>query len=180
MNKTKFAKLAASMVLAAALCAMVVLTGCMPKAEQQPDAASLHRAYMSNVNSICAQAAEDLDGFSDAAASGDLAAMRVAANTACATLNRIGDLEVPEDLAEVHGEYLKGAQELAQSLQDYVALYGRFVNETYDSEEDRAAAEQEFQAGLADIQALYDSGLGHLSTADSMVAELGNADTASE
>ncbi len=148
-----------------------LLASCTTTSEEQTDAASLNRAYMSNVNRISNEAAEDLESFIEAADQGNLAAMRIAAANATETLSKISSLTAPDALLEVHEEYLAGVEDLSQALEDYVELYASAVN----SSDDESAASVDEEA-LAQIQATYQSGVDHLAEADAMVAAIAGED----
>ncbi len=162
-------------VLACAAClSMSLLISCSSSSQDAEDNASLNRTYMSSVNRISNEAAEDLDSFSDAASQGDVAAMRIAAANATETLSKISDLTAPDDLSEVHEEYLAGVTDLSEALENYVELYASALNASSDSDSDdtsdiTALIDEE---ALAEVQEQYQSGIDHLSTADSMVAAI--------
>lgn len=167
-------------VLACIACfSMVLLASCSSSSQDEEDNASLNRAYMSSVNRISNEAAEDLDSFSEAVSQGDVAAMRLAAANATETLSKIADLSAPDDLSEVHEEYLAGVADLSEALENYVELYASILNTSSDSNSDDASdiAASIDEEALAEVQEQYQSGIEHLSTADSMAAELaGNSD----
>ena len=153
-------------------CLALALCSCSSNADQKKDDAQLNREYMSSVNRISAEAAESLAGFGEAAAEDDLAAMRLAAADAAKTLEKISELDAPKALAEVHSEYQDGAEALSTALTDYIAVYADVQN--------GEATNAELEAALADIEALYASGIEHLSKADSMVAKLAGPTEGSE
>lgn len=144
---------------------LMLLSGCAAT-ESKKDDAQLNREYMSSVNRISAEAAESLSGFGEAAAEGDLAAMRLAAADAAKTLEKISDLKAPKPLADVHDEYKEGAADLGEALTEYIDLYGRVQNSG------GSLSDETVEAELAEIGALYESGIKHLSAADEMVAKL--------
>lgn len=156
---------------------------------QQKTPAQLNREYMASVNSISTEAADALSSFTEAVSQGDLAAMRLAASDAEKKLEKIAALSVPEPLSQVHDEYKAGVDDLTTALSEYVSAYASLQNasgaqtqeqgaKTQDQAaktQDQAAQTQDvdaFKAQLQDIQARYDSGIKHLSNADSMVAQL--------
>ena len=155
-----------------AVCAMALaLTSCMgSNSQQEKTPAQLNREYMSNVNRISAEAADQLANFGEAAEKGDVAAMRLAAADAAKSLDKIEALEAPDALKDVHSEYLAGVDDLSGALTDYVNLYAQLENAGDDE-----AAKQAVASQIADVKAKYDSGIEHLSKADSMVADMANA-----
>ena len=165
-------------ILACVACvSMILLASCSSSSQGEEDIASLNRAYMSSVNRISNEAAEDLDSFSEAASQGDVAAMRIAAANATETLSKISDLTAPDDLSEVHEEYLAGVTDLSEALENYVELYASAVNASSDSDDASDVTASIDEEALTEVQEQYQSGIDHLSTADSMVAEIaGNSD----
>ncbi len=156
-------------VACAACLALAALAGCSGTGSQsqQKSAAQLNREYMSSVNSISSEASNALSNFGDAAAKQDVAAMRLAAADAGKALDKIKDLDAPDALKDVSDEYQAGADDLSQALSDYVEIYAQIKN----AGDDTAAATASAQ-GIDDVKARYDSGISHLSKADSMVAEM--------
>ncbi len=172
------------MKLIAVACAMCValaaLAGCSGtgSSSQQKTPAQLNREYMSSVNSISSEASRALSDFGDAAAKQDVAAMRLAAADAGKALDKIDSLEAPDALKDVSDEYKAGADDLSQALSDYVEIYSKVKNAGDDTAAAASAAE-----GIDDVKARYDSGVTHLSKADSMVAEMAddsNSDSSSK
>lgn len=167
-------------VAACTACFAALLLASCGSVQQQTDAAQLNREYMSSVNRISNEASEDLATFSQAASQGDLAAMRIAADDAAETLGKISDLTAPDALKEVHEEYKAGVSDLSTALEQYIELYSSVANGTSstDSAEQsgESSANTEFdEAALAQVQETYQSGIDHLSKADSMVAEIAGA-----
>lgn len=172
-------------VLACAACLFSALLASCGTAQQQVDAAQMNREYMSSVNRISNEAAEDLNTFSQAASQGDLAAMRIAADNAAETLGKISNLTAPDMLKEVHEEYKAGVTDLSKALEQYVELYATVANASaaansavaQDGQEAESEGAAVFdEAALEEIQETYQSGIDHLSKADSMVAEIAGGD----
>ena len=168
-------------VLACVACLLSALLASCGTAQQQVDAAQMNREYMSSVNRISNEAAEDLNTFSQAASQGDLAAMRIAADNAAETLGKISNLTAPDMLKEVHEEYKAGVTDLSKALEQYVELYSTVANASngaddadQDSASEGTAAFDE--ATLAEVQETYQSGIDHLANADSMVAKIAGGD----
>ena len=152
---------------------------------QQKSPAQLTREYMASVNTISAEAADSLSSFNAAVSEGDLAAMRLSASDAAKKLEKISDMTAPEPLAQVHEEYKAGVNDLTAALSEYVEAYAALQSSadaaaskpvTQTSGKNQAPAPsidtETFASQVANIQARYDSGMAHLSKADSMVAEL--------
>ena len=172
-------------VLACVACLLSALLASCGTAQQQVDAAQMNREYMSSVNRISNEAAEDLNTFSQAASQGDLAAMRIAADNAAETLGKISNLTAPDMLKEVHEEYKAGVTDLSKALEQYVELdatvattsaaaTSAVAQDGQEAESEGAAVFDE--AALEEIQETYQSGIDHLSKADSMVAEIAGGD----
>ncbi len=164
---SKIVALACIVCLSAAL-----LVSCSSTDQDQESAASLNREYMSSVNRISNEAADELASFSEAASQGDLAAMRIAAANASETLAKISSLTAPDDLLEVHEEYQAGVAELSAALEDYVELYASVMNSSDGSDDASDGLVAIDAEALAEIQERYQSGIDHLSAADSMVAQI--------
>lgn len=172
-------------VLACVACLLSALLASCGTAQQQVDAAQMNREYMSSVNRISNEAAEDLNTFSQAASQGDLAAMRIAADNAAETLGKISNLTAPDMLKEVHEEYKAGVTDLSKALEQYVELYATVANASSAANGAVAQDGQEVEsegaavldeAALEEIQETYQSGIDHLSKADSMVAQIAGGD----
>lgn len=165
-------------LMACVACVLAMALGSCGTATQQKDAAQLNREYMSSVNRISNEASEDLATFTEAASQGDVAAMRIAADNATETLSKIGELTVPDTLKEVGEEYKAGVADLSKALEDYVELYASVAN---DTQSDASSADGETGDGalasidkkaLEEVQETYQSGIDHLSKADSLVAQI--------
>ncbi len=160
---------------------------------QQKSPAQLNREYMASVNTISAEAADSLSSFNAAVSEGDLAAMRLSASDAAKKLEKISDMTAPEPLAQVHEEYKAGVNDLTAALSEYVEAYAALQSSadaaasksvTQTSGKNQAPAPsidtETFASQVANIQARYDSGMAHLSKADSMVAELAGGEAPAE
>ena len=162
--------------LACAACLLAALLASCGAAQQQVDAAQQNREYMSSVNRISNEASEDLSTFSQAVSQGDVAAMRIAADDATETLSKISNLTAPDALKEVHEEYKAGVADLSKALDEYIELYAAASNASSGSGDDAQAgadgASAIDQAALKEVQDTYQSGIDHLSRADSLVAQI--------
>ncbi|MDO4442537.1 MAG: hypothetical protein Q4B69_01510 [Slackia sp.] len=177
--------------LAAALMSMA-LVSC--GGEPKKDPAQLNREYMASVNSISTEASDALASFNEAVSAGDIASMRLAASDAAKKLEKISGLTAPEPLAQVHEEYKAGAADLTAALSGCVEAYATLQNDAAQEPEVQTKTQgtgknqvqvQEtvsnidpaaFAAQIEEVQALYDSGIKHLSDADAMVAALANGE----
>lgn len=170
LKKNASARFVRVVALACALCLSAVLMASCSSAQDAPkDPAQLNREYMSSVNRISLEAADDLEGFSEASTQGDLAAMRLAAADASKTLEKISALQAPEDLAEVHKEYEAGVADLNQALSEYLDIYARIQDAGETVAPEIAVG---FEAELKEVKKRYESGIAHISKADTMVADM--------
>lgn len=168
-----------------------VLASCGSDAQQKTPA-QLNREYMASVNSISSEAADALSSFNEAVSNGDLAAMRLSASDAAKKLEKISSLSAPEPLAQVHEEYKAGVDDLTAALSQYVEAYAALQNASgtqtqeqgsqaqgQDQSQAQSVDSEAFKTQLQEIQARYDSGIEHLSKADTMVAQLAGEGDAS-
>lgn len=184
---------------AAALLGATLVSCGGEQAEKTP--AQLNREYMASVNSIGTEAADALASFTEAVSAGDIAGMRLAATDAAKKLEKIAALSAPEPLAQVHEEYKAGAADLTAALSGYVEAYAALQNEAAEKSQAQTETQAQttgktqsqnqvqeiepnidsaaFAEKIQEVQALYDSGIKHLSDADAMVAQLAGGEDAS-
>lgn len=139
-----------------------VVSGCASNGSLANEDQQANRAYMSQVNGIMDELGVELDSFVDAVSRGDVVNMRTQADNAYKTLDKLGGLEVPEDLNDIQQNYVDGTSKLREALDGYIGLYteisaGSFDQSTYDSR-------------IADIQQLYDEGVAALKQGDESAA----------
>lgn len=185
-------------VCVAALLSLTLASCGGDEAKKTP--AQLNREYMASVNSISTEAADALASFNEAVSAGDIAGMRLAASDAAKKLEKISALTAPEPLAQVHEEYKAGVADLTAALSGYIEAYAVVQNDAAQEPEPETQTTQSgtsknktqnqvqesaprvdsaaFAAQLEEVQALYDSGIKHLSDADAMVAQLAGGDAA--
>ena len=101
---------------------------------------------------------EGLDSFVAAVSRNDIVNMRLQAENAYQSIDKLAKLEAPEALADVQKQYVDGTEKLREALDAYIALYsdmnsGSFDQSTYDKR-------------VADVQKLYDEGVAALEEAD--------------
>ena len=124
-----------------------------------------NRNYMSQVNEIMVGLDEGLDSFVDAVSRGDIVNMKTQADAAFKSLDKLSGLEAPEALSDVQASYVDGCNKLKDALNQYIDLYSGAAK-SQDSF-DWASYEKK----IADIQALYDSGVEALEKGDKAAAE---------
>ncbi len=142
------------------------LGGCagMQQNSQEAEAQAANRQYMSQVSSITDELTERLAAFDEAVAAGDPVAMRLKADDAFRTLDRLSALEAPEVLKDVQTGYSEGVGKLKDALDGYLALYGEA-----DGNDMAGSA---YSERLAAIQAEYDEGIAKLQETDQKATEL--------
>ena len=148
--------------LAAIICAAVLscglLAGCAGQGNTATQEQKDNRAYMSQVNELMFELDEGLDSFVAAVSRNDIVNMRLQAENAYQSIDKLAKLEAPEALADVQKQYVDGTEKLREALDGYIALYsdmnsGSFDQSTYDKR-------------VADVQKLYDEGVAALEEAD--------------
>ena len=174
MNQIKVKKTARVFALTTVLClALTLLVSCAPEEGKTP--AEMNREYMASVSQITENLNTELDAFVDAAAEGDVPAMKIASDRAEKQMQKIQDLKAPKDMKQAHKEYTAGLTDLDSALDGYIDLYSQ-INAGSIKDVDA-------KASLADIQKTYDSGIKHLSAGDELTVKLsdaGNKDKKSE
>ena len=166
----KHTKLAAILSVACAgALAMGMLGGCASEATtEEEEAQQANNEYMSSVNSIMEELDEELESFTDAVSRDDVVGMSTQADNAYEVLDELEELEAPEDLSEIHEDYLAGADSLEQALDAYVDLY----TEIDAAEDDEDFDWSTYEDRLAEVQDLYDEGIAQFEAADTAAAEM--------
>lgn len=142
---------------------MGALTGCAnggmmaATGEQQSN-----RSYMSQVNEIMDQLSTGLDSFVDAVSRGDIVNMRTQADDAYRILDKLSDLEAPDDLADVKQNYEDGSKKLREALDAYITLYADMESDSFDW--------SSYDSRISSIQSLYDEGVSSLQKGDEVAA----------
>ncbi len=153
--------------LATAVCAVAlaggVLAGCTNAAANTATAEQqANRVYMSQVNEIMEELGDGLDSFVDAVSRNDIVNMRTQADNAYQALDKLGDLEAPDELADIQEKYVDGADKLREALDEYIALYTEMNGASFDM--------STYDSRIDDIQKLYDEGVDLMSEADETAA----------
>ena len=94
--------------------------------------------------------------------------MQTQAENALATLDGLGAIEAPEELADVQQSYQDGTSQLRDALNGYVALYTEISSATDAQPFDWST----YDARLAEIQEKYDAGIDALEAGDAAAAEV--------
>lgn len=161
MNRVLAVKFGALVCAIALLCG--VLAGCAnTAANTATEAQQANRAYMSQVNEIMESLGKELDSFVDAVSRGDIVNMRTQADNAYRVLDKLDNLEAPDELADVQEKYQSGTKKLREALDDYITLYTEASGDSFDwsTYDDR----------IKEIQDLYDEGLKDLEDGDKAAA----------
>lgn len=154
-------KLGAFVCVVALACGM--LSGCANTAANNATSAQqANRAYMSQVNEIMEQLNSGLDSFVDAVSRGDIVNMRTQADNAYKALDKLGELEAPENLSDVQEKYVEGADKLRGALDAYISLYTEMNGASFDK--------ATYDDRIAQIQKLYDDGVKLMQEGDEAAA----------
>lgn len=159
-----------------AVCLMVAfgvvfaLAGCA--APQQPTSAETSNAnskYMAQVNQIVDELGTKLDSFEDAVSRDDVVSMRTQADGAFAALDKLNELQAPDDLKEIQEYYSDGCSSLKDALSAYIDLYTEVQSATEQQPFDYSTYDER----LAQTQEAYNTGIETLKNGDQKVTELG-------
>lgn len=171
LNKRTAGRFACACAVALALGAV---SGCaQPMTASQEPAPVTPTEYMTSVNAASQELQDKLAEFAAAVTADDLFTMQATSDEARAIIDKMNDLEAPDELAETKAAYNEAIADLEAALTDYIALY---------SELDDAQAGAPFDYGayagrIEQIQKQYDEGLNALEEADENAA--GKPDEAS-
>jgi len=155
----------ARILLALTLCVtcLVMMVGCaMNPAANANDPQTQNRQYMSSVNSIMGTMNENLGAFETAVKEGDVVSLDTQAKAVDKAVSDLKALTVPENMQEIHDQYVKGAEELQTAFNSYLDLY-QSVKQGGDT--------AGYADALAEIQTHYDAGIAALQEADNKASE---------
>lgn len=155
-TKARFA-----VALAFCLACLGVFAGCTA-ADDQADAQTQNRQYMSAVNTIMAEFDTDMDDFAAAVKDGEVVSLSAQMTSVDQCVSDLEALEVPDAMKEIQEQYVKGAKELQTALKDYVQLY-----EDVQAPEKGTYDYSDYDSRMKDIQSHYDAGIKALQDADS-------------
>ena len=166
--KKRFLIRSLSFVLAAMV--FSVLSACMLQANNNTASEEqiANRDYMTQANRIMDTLMVDLTGFNKAVSDEDIVGMNDQADSANKTINELAALTPPNDLKDVHSEYVKGCEELRDALRDYRDLYTEISSATESQPFDYST----FDSRLSKIKQKYDSGISHLEKADQKARDM--------
>lgn len=158
----RFAALVAALAVACAL----LLSGCASGATQANDPQTLNRQYMANVNQIMEEVDAQMTEFATIVKDGEVVSLSTQLANVNNSVEKLKALSVPDDMKDIHTDYVKGVEELQTAFASYVALYedvkapndGKFDYGTYGSR-------------LDDIKSHYEAGIEALQNADQKASE---------
>lgn len=161
-------------IIAFASAAMFVfaLAGCVApqqSAQQQDeDAVTQNRQYMSELNQNVSELSSKLEGFVDAASRGDVVTMQSQADNAFKVITNIESLQVPDDLEELKTGYTEACEKLRNALNDYIALYSEITASAGGDSFDFAT----YNERINSIQQQYNEAIAQLESTDNTATEL--------
>ena len=124
---------------------------------------------MAQVNQIVDELGTKLDSFEDAVSRDDVVSMRTQADGAFAALDKLNELQAPDDLKEIQEYYSDGCSSLKDALSAYIDLYTEVQSATQQQPFDYSTYDER----LAQIQKAYNTGIETLKNGDQKVTELG-------
>lgn len=149
------------------VCALGAMVGCSQQmATPQEPAPVTPTEYMASVNSASEELRDKLAEFAQAVATGDTFAMQTTSDEARAVIDKMNELEAPEELSEVKAGYEQATASLEAALADYTALYNELVDAQAGAPFDYGA----YAGRIEQIQKQYDDGLNALEEADEKAA----------
>lgn len=169
MQKRKLTTLTAFVLTVA--CALA-LAGCaapqQSMQQQDEDAVTQNRQYMSELNQNVGELSTKLDAFTEAAARGDVVTMQSQADNAFKVITDIESLQAPDDLEELKTGYTEACGKLRSALNDYIALYSEITASTGGNSFDFATYNERINA----IQQQYNDAIAQLESTDNTATEL--------
>lgn len=169
MQKRSFTR-----IIAFSLAAMCVfaLAGCaapQQSAQQQDeDAVTQNRQYMSELNQNVGELSSKLDGFVDAATRGDVVTMQSQADNAFKVITNIESLQAPDDLEDLKTGYTEACGKLRGALNDYIALYSEITASLGGDSFDFST----YNERINSIQQQYNEAIAQLESTDNTATEL--------
>lgn len=157
-------------IIAAALsiCALAACAGCSAQQLASEDEATVTASqYMISLNDASAELKQQLGEFASAATEQKISTMQAKLDEAYATLEKMANLEAPEELGELKAKYSDAVSQLKEALASYDGLY----TDALDSMHGNAVDLSDYSEALESIQQQYDSALNALEEADEMAAQ---------
>lgn len=159
-----YMKTKARFLVVAAFClaCMASLVGCSGSNEQA-DAQTQNRQYMSSVNTIMETLNSNMDTFAEAVKDGEVVSLSAQLSSVDQCVSDLEGLSVPDAMGDIQSSYVNGAKELQTALSSYVQLY----EDVKAPASGVAPSTADYNSRLADIQSHYDAGIKALQDADS-------------
>ena len=110
-------------IAAFCLACLAALVGCASNNEQT-DAQTQNRQYMSSVNTIMETLNTNMGAFSEAVKDGEVVSLSAQLSAVDQCVSDLEGLSVPDAMGDIHSSYVNGAKELQTALSSYVQLYG--------------------------------------------------------
>lgn len=153
-------------MLSVSVLTLMALVGCagIEQNSEEAKAQAENRQFMSDVNAAMDDLSQQLDGFDEAVAQGDMVSMRTQADSAFKVLDGLDALEAPEVLADVKQGYVDGCNQMKDALNDYISLYAAMQSGSIDA----ASYESRLQA----VQEAYDQAVEKLKATDEAATQL--------
>ena len=136
--------------------------GCSASNEQT-DAQTQNRQYMSSVNTIMETLNTNMDTFSKAVKDGEVVSLTAQLSSVDQCVSDLQGLTVPDAMGDIQSSYVNGAKELQTALSSYVQLY----EDVKAPANGVAPSTSDYNSRMADIQSHYDAGIKALQDADS-------------
>ena len=149
-------------VAAFCLACMASLVGCA-SSNEQTDAQTQNRQYMSSVNTIMETLNTNMDTFAKAVKDGEVVSLSAQLSSVDQCVSNLEGLSVPDAMGDIQSSYVSGAKELQTALSSYVQLY----EDVKAPASGMAPSTADYNSRLADIQSHYDAGIKALQDADS-------------
>lgn len=149
-------------IAAFCLACLGALAGCA-SSNDQTDAQTQNRQYMSSVNTIMETLNSDMTEFSDAVKDGEVVSLSAQLSSVDQCVSDLEGLDVPDAMGDIQSSYVNGAKELQTALSSYVQLYEDVKAPASGS----APSNADYDSRMADIQSHYDAGIKALQDADS-------------
>lgn len=157
-------KTKARFLVIAAFCiaCLSALVGCSAS-DEQTDAQTQNRQYMSSVNTIMETLDSNMETFAQAVKDGEVVSLSAQLSSVDQCVSDLEGLDVPDAMGDIQTSYVNGAKELQTALSSYVQLY----EDVKAPANGVAPSSADYNSRLADIQSHYDAGIAALKDADS-------------
>ena len=139
-------------IAAFCLACLAALVGCASNNEQT-DAQTQNRQYMSSVNTIMETLNTNMGAFSEAVKDGEVVSLSAQLSAVDQCVSDLEGLSVPDAMGDIHSSYVNGAKELQTALSSYVQLY----EDVKAPANGVAPSGADYDSRMAEIQSHYDA-----------------------